>query len=217
MHAWRIEEREIARHVSRRGRRHAYESLVSERTALIVVDMIPFFVQENEYTYGIVPNIALLADTLRAEGGAVAWILPKVSEPTPVDEEFFGADQAKVFAHSGGEGPLRERVWHEFDVHDEDLIVEKAATSAFFPGFSPLPGLLQERSIDTVVITGTVTDVCSEASARDARTLGYRVIFVADGNAARRDEDHNSTLYTIYRTYGDVRPTDDVIKLINER
>ena len=37
---------------------------------------------------------------------------------------------------------------------------------------------------------------------------------VADANAARRDEDHNATLYTIYRTFGDVRPTFEVLELI---
>jgi transposase-like protein len=37
---------------------------------------------------------------------------------------------------------------------------------------------------------------------------------VADANSARRDEDHNATLYTIYRTFGDVRTTDEVIDLI---
>ena len=38
---------------------------------------------------------------------------------------------------------------------------------------------------------------------------------VADANAARRDEDHNATLYTIYRTYGDVRPTAEVLDLLH--
>lgn len=110
LHAWRIEEREIKRQESRRGRRHAYLSLAPERTALIVVDMVAFFVEENEYTYGIVPNISRLADSLRARGGMVAWVLPAVGEPSPVAEEFFGAQQAKVFARSGGAGPLRDRV-----------------------------------------------------------------------------------------------------------
>ena len=32
---------------------------------------------------------------------------------------------------------------------------------------------------------GTVTNVCCESSARDASTLGYRVVMVADANAAR--------------------------------
>ncbi len=39
---------------------------------------------------------------------------------------------------------------------------------------------------------------------------------VADANAARRDQDHNATLYTVYRSFGDVRPTADVIRLIDE-
>ena len=75
--------------------------------------------------------------------------------------------------------------------------------------------LLAERGIDTVLITGTVTNVCCESSARDAATLGYRVVMVADANSARRDEDHNATLYTVYRTFGDVRTTDDVVALLN--
>ena len=38
---------------------------------------------------------------------------------------------------------------------------------------------------------------------------------VADANAARRDQDPNATLYTIYRSYGDVRSTADLVRLIN--
>ena len=60
-----------------------------------------------------------------------------------------------------------------------------------------------------------MSNVCCESSARDASTLGYRVIFVADANAARRDEDHNATLYTIYRSFGDVRTTGEVVALVS--
>jgi nicotinamidase-related amidase len=213
-HAWRIEQREYDRQESRRGRRHAFTRLAPDRTALVVVDMVPFFVQQSEYTFGIVPNIVRLATALRTAGGTVAWVLPGTVEPSPVDDELLGPEFAKMFSRSGGEGPLRSRLWHEFEVEDADLLVEKTATSAFFPGFSPLPDLLRARGVDTVVITGTVTNVCCESSARDARTLGYRVIMVADANSARRDEDHNATLYTIYRMFGDVRTTDEVIGLI---
>jgi isochorismate hydrolase len=37
---------------------------------------------------------------------------------------------------------------------------------------------------------------------------------VADANAARRDQDHNATLHTIKRSFGDVRPTAEVIGMI---
>ncbi|MEV4708136.1 isochorismatase family cysteine hydrolase [Actinoplanes sp. NPDC049316] len=216
-HAWRIEQREYDRQEARRGRRHAFTTLVPGRTALVVVDMVPFFVEENEYTFGTVPNIARLADALRAAGGAIVWVLPGVVEPSPGTVEFLGPDIARMFSRSGGEGPLRSRLWHEFVVDDADLLVEKTAASAFFPGFSPLPGLLEERGIDTVLITGTVTNVCCESSARDAGTLGYRVIMVADATSAPRDEVHNATLRTIYRTFGDVRSTGEVLGLIGRQ
>ena len=37
VHDWHIDEREYARHEQRRGRRHAYETLDPERTALVLV------------------------------------------------------------------------------------------------------------------------------------------------------------------------------------
>ena len=214
VHAWHIEPREYARQERRRGRRHAFEHISAERTALVVIDMVPFFVAEMEYCRGIAPNIARLASCLRQAGGTVAWVLPAAGEPSPRDVEFFGPEVAETYSRSGGEGTFRQRLWHEFELDDSDLCVEKSAPSAFFPGRSPLPNLLSERGIDTVLITGTVTNVCCESSARDASTLGYRVILIADASAARRDEDHNATLYTVYRSFGDVRPTTDIIELI---
>lgn len=149
VHAWHIEEREYARHEERRGRRHAYQALEPSRTALVVVDMVPFFVAEMPYCRGIVPNIQQLATCLRDAGGTVAWVLPGRVEPSPVTVEFLGAEVAELDARCGGDGPLRERLWHEFEVSDDDVLVEKAARSAFFPGRSPLPDLLERRGIDT--------------------------------------------------------------------
>ena len=214
LHAWAIEPREYARQEERRGRRHAYAELFPERTALVVVDMVPFFVLENPYCRGIVPNIARLADRLRSAGGRVAWVLPAASPPSAAAIAFFGPKIAALYAASGGSGPLAERLWSGFDVQESDLLVEKSAASAFFPGACSLAATLQVRGIDTVLITGTVTNICCESTARDASTLGFRVVMVADANAARRDQDHNATLYNVYRSFGDVRPTDEVIGMI---
>lgn len=214
LHAWAIEPREYARQEERRGRRHAYAALIPGRTALVVVDMVPFFVTENPYCRGIVPNIARLAERLRLAGGSVAWVLPKASPPSAAAVAFFGERIAALYAASGGTGPPKERLWHGLDVHDSDLLIEKSAASAFFPGSSSLAEALHARGIDTVLVTGTVTNICCESTARDASTLGFRVVMVADANAARRDQDHNATLYNIYRSFGDVRPTDAVIEMI---
>lgn len=214
LHAWSIEDREYARHEQRRGRRHAFERIDPRRTALVVIDMVPFFVSESPYCRGIVPNIHRLAGSVRGAGGTVAWVLPGDVEPSAVTKQFFGPKTADVYRRSGGQGSLEDRLWPELVADSADLLVEKTAASAFFPGRCALPELLESDGIDTVLITGTLTNVCCESSARDASTLGYRVIMVADANAAVRDQDHNATLHTVYRSFGDVRSTSEVIELV---
>lgn len=140
-HEWWIEPREYARHEARRGRRFAFTHLVPARTALVVIDMVPFFVSDSPYYRGIVPNISSIADVLRTRGGTVAWVLPAAGERTPMTDEFFGPEVAEIYRTSGGTGPLTERLWRDFTVHPDDLLVEKSAASAFFPGRCPLPQL----------------------------------------------------------------------------
>ncbi|HTJ71144.1 MAG TPA: hypothetical protein VL551_26610 [Actinospica sp.] len=77
LHDWTIEEREYARHEERRGTRHAYQRLDPVRTALVVIDMIPFY-EESAYVRGIVPNINAIAAALRSCGGTVAWVAQRL-------------------------------------------------------------------------------------------------------------------------------------------
>ena len=62
-----------------------------------------------------------------------------------------------------------------------------------------------------MLITGTVTNVCCESSARDAMMLNFRTIMVSDGNAAMSDDEHNASLAAFYNVFGDVLDTDTVI------
>lgn len=213
LHDWRIEQREYDRHEARRGRRHAFEVLDPHRTALVVVDMVPFFA-DIPYVRGIVPNIQRLATTVRATGGVVAWVLPGTGEPSPARIEFLGPTIAETYRASGGTGELRDRLLPELHIDPDDVLVEKSAAGAFFPGRCDLPTHLEQRGVDTIMVTGTVANVCCESTARGASVLGYRVIMVADANAAVRDQDLNATLHTIYRSFGDVRTTDELITLL---
>lgn len=217
LHHWLIEPREYERQQQRRGRRFAFERIVPRQTALVVIDMIPFFVAESGYCRGIVPNIARLAETLRAASGLVSWVVPGALQPHPaLAEEFYGKDIAELYRTSGGSGPVVGRIWSGLQPRPGDLLLEKSSYSAFFPGACDLPLMLRERAIDTVIITGTLTNICCESSARDAFASGFRVILAADGTAARRDQDHNASLHNIYRSFGDVRATDEIVELIRK-
>ncbi len=214
-HNWMIAEREYLRQETRRGRRHAYERLDPRTTALVVIDMVPFFAQANVHCRDAIAPINRLADALREAGGLVAWVLPAdAGPPTPRAIEFYGEQIAKVYGASGGQGTPRDRLCLELNLIEGEIVVEKSAASAFFPGRCDLHDRLAARGIETVIITGTVTNVCCEGSARDASTLGYRVIFAADATATVTDAAHNAALYTIYRSFGDVRPTAEILELI---
>jgi nicotinamidase-related amidase len=124
----------------------------------VVIDMVPFFVPENAYCLGIVPNINAIALALRDAGGTVAWIVPGAGTPSAIADEFYGPDHAEVFRRSGDDGPLPGRLWAEMQHAPGDLFAEKTAASAFFPGRCLLPSLLTERGIDTVLIAGVLRD-----------------------------------------------------------
>jgi nicotinamidase-related amidase len=213
-HAWSIPGREYARQETRRGRRHAFQHLDPAATALVVVDMVPFF-HTNAHFGDTVSAINRLARVLRLAGGRVAWVTPSAHDPHPeLSREFYGEEVAEMFRLSGGEGPLPHRLHGDLDWRDEDLFAEKRSHSAFFPGHCDLHETLQGEGIRTVIVAGVVTHVCCEGTARDAFALGYRVIMSADGAATISDAVHNATLMTVYRTFGDVRTTDEIIDLV---
>src|SRR6185312_9529294 len=99
-------------------------------------------------------------------------------------------------------------LWAGLDVQEEDLIIQKTRFSAFIQGSSDLETALRLRGIDTVAITGTVTNTCCESTARDAMMRNFKTIMVSDANAAATDEEHNASLANILRIFGDVMSTD---------
>ena len=92
-----------------------------------------------------------------------------------------------------------------------DWIVDKTRFSAFVPGACDLHERLRSAGIDTLIITGTLTNCCCESTARDAMQRDYRVIFVSDGNGALTDAEHNATLVNMVTLFADVMTTDEVV------
>ena len=75
-------------------------------------------------------------------------------------------------------------------------VIDKPAYSAFFR--SPLAGLLLERNVRTVVVSGAETDVCVLSTVLDAVNIGFRVVIVEDALCSSSDEGHDA-LMTMYR------------------
>lgn len=66
-----------------------------------------------------------------------------------------------------------------------------------------------------MVIAGALTDVCCEASARDAFSCGFRVIMLCDACIGSSPEAHANALAAVFRNFGDVRTSEEVIELLS--
>ena len=217
----------VDRLMTRRGHLHLFESLDPVRTALVVIDMQNAFLQigapsETPMARTIVPQINRLAQAVRATGGVVAFaqgsFQPRGPDAWPL---FFDYMVSPAFSSAILEaltpGQPGHALWADLDVQPQDLRVRKNRYSAFFPGACELPDLLRQRGIDTVLITGTLTNVCCEASARDAMMGDFKTMMISDANAARSDAEHIASLATVVQFFADVRSTDEVVHLLQLR
>src|SRR5262249_3058051 len=191
------------------------------RTALVVIDLQHAFMNEAvghavcPAARGIVPAVNRLAAAVREAGGGVFWVKmthdARCLDEWSVAHEMSSREMRERRVAALSEGCLGHELWPELDLRPEDEIVKKYRYSGFMPGTSELPVRLRERGFDTVLITGTVTNVCCESSARDANMTNFRTIMVSDGNAALSHEEHNASLTAFYNTFGDVMDTDMII------
>ena len=221
MHKVSIPQSVIDDVVKCRGREHVFDTLDPAKTALIVVDMQNGFMMKGvahalcEEAIEIVPNINRLAEAVRHNGGMVVWIQTAATEETlqswSVNVEMNGPERTAQRFASLGPGTEGYELWAGLDVKLRDLKIQKTRFSAFIQGSSNLEAVLRAREIDTVIVTGTVTNVCCESTARDAMMRNFRTIMVTDANAATSDELHNASLAAFYLKFGDIMPTDMVI------
>ena len=224
MHKVHIPQEIIDACIRFRGRRHAFEHIDPQRTALVVIDMQNSWVQPEfsplriPGTLDIIPNINALAAAVRGAGGVVAWTRSTFPQDwTTRSYERFGSPgwRDRIIADTVP-GSYGHRIFDRMDIHAGDIVVDKNRPSAFVQGSSVLEAELRARGRDTLIITGTLTNACCESSARDAAALGFLNIMVSDAMATRTDVEHNATLVNVMQLVADVRTTEDVIALLRD-
>ena len=188
MHRYVVPESVKARVIRRQGKLFSHDTIEAGRTALVVVDMQNYFVAEGfpleaPVARAIVPNINRMAKAMRAAGGTVVWVQTTSAgaleywgnlhrhmlTPERSDARLAGLDEAS-------EG---FRLYRTLEPLPTDLWVKKIKYSAFIAGSSDIHAQLASRGIDTVLVTGTVTNVCCEfdrARRHDARLPGDHAV-----------------------------------------
>ncbi len=223
MHAIQIPQHVIDWCIHRRGRRHVYEAVDPTSTALLVIDMQNCFIVpelspvEVPGVAAIAPNINALAKATRDAGGTVIWTQHVYTPGWSSWFDHFAAPEMRerIIADTAV-GSHGRKIWKGMDVQPADPVVVKTRSSALTPGSSNLKSILDAAGVDTLIVTGTLTNVCCESTTRDAMLMNYKTIFIADATGARSDDEHNATLVNMIQFFADVRMTEEVVDLLGE-
>jgi len=101
---------------------------------------------------------------------------------------FEGIQPAGAFI-AGGKGV---EILPELAPQEGDVVLDSGRVSAFTD--TGLHDRLQERGIETVVLTGVSTHITVQSSALAASDLGYRVVIVSDATSADSAASHEHAL-----------------------
>lgn len=211
--------------LQRGGRDHLFDWLDLSRTAHIIVDLQNGFVREGApvevpLTREIIAPVNAISHAVREGGGVNAFLrfTYDAHEKLPWHafyDGYMSQAQVALTKEAFTPGAFDFELWPDLDVAPGDLILNKTRFSGFIPGTCDLHEALQARNIDTLIITGTLTNCCCESSARDALQMGYKIIFISDANATLSDAEHNAALISMASIFADVMDTRYLLDVID--
>jgi len=163
--------------------------------AVIVIDMINDFVSgvfKNDRAAKIIPNIeALLSQARRL---SIPVIYATDAHLPGIDPEF------DIWGSHAEAGSWGAEIVDELKPRKGDFRVYKRKYSAFQG--TDLDQLLRELKVDTVILTGVVTDICIQHTAADAFFRGYRIIVPKDCVEAVDAPTQEAAIKFLRKAYG---------------
>ena len=193
------------------------------RTALLVVDMQRAFVEPGQAmevppAREVVPRIQELVGIFREKRLPVVFteftyspaapllvgeLHPEHRPAAPGAPTGFGRPSSSCL-----EGEDNARVISELAPRADELVVRKH----YYDGFNGtvLDGALRARGVRTLVVTGTMTDICVLGTVIGGFNREYRLIVVEDAVATLWPEIQRATLDIIGRAYARVRSAKEV-------
>lgn len=157
------------------------------RHAILVIDMLNDFANPEGALYCeggkiITPKLQELFKWVRAREDDDVHLVHIQEAHRKNDADF------KVRPRHAVVGTWGSEFIEELKPEGDEYIVPKRRHSAF--AHTDLELYLREENIDTVVVTGTWTNVCVRSTATDALARAFKVITLSDGVHSKTQEMH---------------------------
>ncbi|MCI0497751.1 MAG: isochorismatase family protein [Thermoplasmata archaeon] len=193
-----------ARHYVDRFPPHGRIAFDPGRAALLVIDMQRYFVDGRGHSFvpsapAIVPGIARLAEAFERAGRPVVRTR---HVNTPGDAGLMGDWWGEVLSPDDPGSVIVPELTGR-----EELV--KCRYDAFHG--TGLEAMLRARGAAQVVVTGVLTHLCCETTARAAFTRDLAVFFAVDGTATYNEELHIGSLRALAHGFATPVVVDDVI------
>jgi len=188
--------------------------LEPKNSALLVIDMQKFFLNPESLTFtegglAIVENIRDLIRAYRSHSLPVIYTC-HVHKSAQMD----GGMMSWWWKGICLEGTEESKIFEEIKPLPEEKIVFKHRYSAFYN--TDLEIVLRCLGVKDLVITGIMTNLCCESTARDAYFRDYRVFFLLDATGSVNEDLHVAGLKNIAFGFGYVTDTSDILATVNK-
>ena len=179
---------------------HADIVFRAERAALLVLDMQEYFLHEGSHAFipsapAILPNLQRLISDFNAHNRPVIFTRHVNTDADARMMSRWWRDLIRADS-------LDSAISASLDI-SKGIVIQKAQYDAFYN--TPLEETLRGRGVEQVIVTGVMTHLCCETTARSAFVRGFEVFFCADGTATYTKELHRSTLLNL--SHGVAIPT----------
>ncbi len=184
------------------------------KKALLIIDMQTDFVKEGApiEVKGIRKNITAFKefiDFCRDKGLLIVYTRHCYSPNTnPIEAKLFSHIR-KPYLQKGSRG---WQICDDLKPEKSDVLIDKTRYDAFFK--TSLHTLLQKNKVKEIIITGTMTEICCESTARSAMYHNYDLIFCDDLTYTSDPMRHKRTLQVIESHFGKVLKKNEIKKKI---
>lgn len=167
----------------------------------------PYFFQTARDT--AVPNMARLLEAGRAAGAEIVFT---VIESLTRDGRDRSLDYKQTNFHFAPGSP-ETRVIAALKPGDDEIILPKTSSSLF--NSTIFEYLMRNIGIDTVIVTGFLTDQCVDHTVRDGADRGFRMICPVDACTTDSRERHEGAL-AAFKGYCRMTDTDTLIQELKD-
>lgn len=195
--------------------------LQPKRAALLVIDMQDEFVRPGWTPYWVpeatrqVPRIARLIATCRTRGVPVIYTVFSATH-AGLDRPASGPLMPNRYPELGAGDPawFRDgRIWSELAPEPGEVVIHKPSYGAFYD--TPLATILGNLGRTTVIISGTLTNLCCGTTARQAYERGFAVVFGSDVTATNDPAVHEHELMTLRYGFARVLTAEEITQALD--